>query len=51
MHSKKFEKIKEFYETVVNGERLWDIEKVRNAVAKSAITETEFEEITGESYE
>lgn len=51
MHSKKFEKIKEFYNTVIDGERLWDIEKVRNAVIKGAITEDEFEEITGESYE
>ena len=41
----KFEKVKYYYD---NG--LWNISRVRNAVVKSWITESEFEEITGESY-
>ena len=41
----KFEKVKYYYD---NG--LWNINRVRNAVVKSWITESEFEEITGESY-
>ena len=38
---KKFEKVKKYYE---NG--LWDIKRLRNAVVKGWITETEFFEIT-----
>jgi hypothetical protein len=34
----------------VNGERLWSIERVRNAVVKEWITAEEFKEITGEQY-
>lgn len=41
----KFEKVKYYYDT-----GLWNINRVRNAVVKSWITESEFEEITGESY-
>lgn len=41
----KFEKVKYYYD---NG--LWNISRVRNAVVKNWITESEFEEITGESY-
>ena len=41
----KFEKVKYYYD---NG--LWNTSRVRNAVVKSWITESEFEEITGESY-
>ena len=43
--SSKFQKVKYYYD---NG--LWGIERVRNAVVKSWITKSEFEEITGESY-
>ncbi|MBQ9750267.1 MAG: XkdX family protein [Clostridia bacterium] len=46
MHSKKYEKVKSYYDR-----GLWTIEMVRNAVAKSWITEEEFFEITGEDYE
>jgi hypothetical protein len=49
-HSKNYEKVKNFYD-----EGLWDTEKVRNAVTNPKsnpwITEEEFEEITGESYQ
>ena len=46
MHSKNFEKIKDYYER-----GLWDKKKVYNVVGKSAgITEDEYEEITGEPY-
>ena len=41
----KFEKVKYYYD---NG--LWNVGRVRNAVVKNWITESEFEEITGESY-
>lgn len=40
----KFEKVKKYYD---NG--LWDIDRVRNAVVKDWITESEFLEITGKS--
>ena len=49
-HSQKYEKVKDFYDTLYNGKRLWDIGRVRNAVRKSWITEEEFKEITGENY-
>lgn len=49
-HSKKFDKVKNYYNTVVNGERLWGEARVRNAVVKEWITEEEFKEITGEDY-
>jgi len=45
MHSPKFDKVKEYYDS-----GLWSIEKVRNAVVKGWITEAEFKEITGEDY-
>lgn len=44
--SNKFEKVKSYYER-----GLWDISRVRNAVAKGWITAVEFEIITGELYE
>lgn len=44
-HSKNYQKVKDFY---VN--KLWDIQRVRNAVVKGWITEQEFYEITGELY-
>lgn len=43
--SSKFHKVKYYYD---NG--LWGIERVRNAVVKNWITESEFEIITGEPY-
>lgn len=46
MHSKKYEKVKGYYDA-----GLWDKHKVRNAVVKNWITPEEFEEITGEPYE
>ncbi|MCX4374590.1 MAG: XkdX family protein [Lachnospiraceae bacterium] len=49
-HSKKFDKVKNYYNTIVNGERLWNEARVRNAVVKGWITEEEFNEITGGDY-
>ena len=46
MHSKKFKKVKNYYDS-----GLWDIRKVRDAVVHGWITAEEFEEITGELYE
>lgn len=45
MHSRMFEKIKNWYE---NGD--WNKTQVGDAVAKGRITEDEFEEIVGEPY-
>lgn len=45
MHSKKFEKVKAYYE-----QGLWDKARVHNAVGRW-ITAVEYEEITGEPYE
>lgn len=50
-HSKKFDEINKFYNTIVNGKRLWSIAMVRKAVQKGWITAEEFREITGEDYE
>lgn len=44
-HSKKYEKVKTYYDRGV-----WTIDMVRNAVVKGWITEEEFTEITGEDY-
>ena len=44
-HSKKFEKVKEFYDT-----GRWNIYRVANAVVMGWITAEEFEEITGQPY-
>ena len=41
-----FEKIKKYYDAGV-----WNEQRVRDAVAKGAITAEEFKEITGEEYE
>lgn len=46
MHSKQFAKIKKYYD-----DGFWNVARVRNAVIKGVITETEFAEITGENYE
>ena len=45
MHSKMFDRIKKWYD-----EGNWSLRMVRDAVIKSKITATEFEEITGEPY-
>ena len=47
---RKTKQVKYFYDTFVNGERLWSIERVRNAVVKEWVTAEEFKEITGEQY-
>jgi len=44
--SKKYELVKNYYD---NG--LWNLTRVRNAVIKGWITEEEFKEITGQSYD
>lgn len=49
-HSKKYDDVRKFYNTIVNGKRLWDEDRVRIAVEKKWITEDEFEEITGIEY-
>ena len=49
-HSKKFDMVKKFYNTFVNGERAWNEDRVRNAVEKGWITGDEYKEITGEDY-
>lgn len=46
-HSKKYEKVKAYYN---NGNGLWKISRVREAVIRGWITEEEFKEITGEEY-
>lgn len=48
-HSKKFKQVKQFYNTIINGKRLWSIEQVHAAVP-SWITAEEYTEITGEDY-
>lgn len=45
-HSPKYEMVKKFYKTY----KVWSIDRVRDAVAKSWITEDEFKELTGEDY-
>lgn len=49
-HSPKYDTVLSYYNKRVNGKRLWDETKVRNAVEKGWITPDEFEEITGGSY-
>ncbi|NBH27259.1 XkdX family protein [Lachnospiraceae bacterium] len=44
-HSKNYDKVKNYY-----GRKLWDENRVRNAVVKGWITEEEFAEITGKDY-
>ncbi len=45
-HSKNYNKVKRFYSM-----KMWDEEKVRNAVKMSWITADEYKEITGKDYE
>ena len=51
MHSKNFDKVKYYYNLIVNGERVWGKDRIRNAVVKGMITTEEYEEIVGEPYE
>ena len=44
-HSPKFNKVKYYFD-----HKLWSIERVREAVVKSWITQSEYEEITSEPY-
>ncbi len=44
-HSDQFEKVKRYYNM-----GMWNIDRVRNAVLKRWITESEFTEITGNPY-
>ncbi len=44
-HSKNYDKVRDYY-----NQKLWDVTRVRNAVAKGWITGEEFAEITGEAY-
>lgn len=50
-HSKNFDKVQKYYTTFYNGERMWNIDRVRNAVERNWITPEEFEEITGQEYD
>lgn len=43
--SKNYNKVKHYYSM-----KLWDEDRVRNAVLKKWITETEFKKITGKDY-
>lgn len=45
--SKKFDKVAELYN---NGNGVWAVSRVRDAVVKEWITEAEFQEITGVAY-
>ncbi len=45
-HSKNYNKVKRFYSM-----KMWDEEKVRNAVKMNWITAEEYKEITGKDYE
>lgn len=44
-HSKNYEKVKRFYSM-----KMWDIQRVKNAVKMNWITEDEYKEITGKKY-
>lgn len=45
-----FDKIDYFYNTKIDGERLWSIDQVKVGVEKGKITPEQFKEITGEDY-
>lgn len=46
MHSKKFEKVKNYYDS-----GFWTAHMVQNAVVKGWITQAEYLEIVGEPYD
>lgn len=45
-HSNNYEKVKRYYDM-----KMWNENRVRNAVGKNWITQAEFEEITGHAYQ
>ncbi len=45
-HSNNYEKVKRYFDM-----KMWNEERVRNAVIKNWITAAEFEEITGKAYQ
>ena len=45
-HSNNYEKVKRYYDM-----KMWNEDRVRNAVVKKWITQAEFEEITGQAYQ
>lgn len=45
-----FKEVNYFYNTKINGERLWDINRVKDAVRLNKIKIEEFKKITGEDY-
>lgn len=45
-----FATIQKFYNQQIDGQRLWGIDKVADAVAKGKITADQYKEITGEDY-
>ena len=49
-YSKNFVKVRTYYNTTIDGKRLWSLAMVKKAVVKGWITEAEFKEITGEDY-
>lgn len=44
-HSKNYENVKQYYDM-----KMWNVDRVRNAVVKGWITESEFTEITAIPY-
>ncbi len=44
-YSKNYEKVRQFYNM-----KMWDLNRVKNAVVKKWITKAEYAEITGEEY-
>lgn len=49
-HSSKYDTVLTYYNRTINGQRLWDETKVKNAVEKDWITPEEYQEITGQEY-
>ncbi|MCD5324791.1 MULTISPECIES: XkdX family protein [Pontibacillus] len=45
-----FASINRFYNTFVQGERLWSLDQVKQAVKLNVITESQFAEITDQEY-
>lgn len=47
-----YDEINYFYNTkLANGERLWEINRVKDAVRINTISTVQFKQITGEDYE
>ncbi|MEG2787334.1 MAG: XkdX family protein [Romboutsia sp.] len=45
-----FDMINRYYNSKVEGKRLWEIDRVKTAVELDAITREQFKEITNEDY-